>query len=167
MNTARNIYICIYINFWCFNTVPNNAFSFLKYYVKFNALFLTIQKRFIQRQDLLLSFLFCKKKINKGTLTKAQIWVKVVLYPWKSKIQRNRRNFQKLKKPSLIMSVDYYCWNCSKRLFFSRDFRRAFLDRVGTLLGTSLIFRHTTAGIFVITRGVLWTLLWFRSLKRT
>ena len=40
------------------------------------------------------------------------------------------------------MSVGFYCLNCSKRLFFSRDFPRALLNRVGKLLGTSLIFRH-------------------------
>ena len=40
------------------------------------------------------------------------------------------------------MSVGFYCLNCFKRLVFFRDFSRAFLDRVGKLLGTSLIFRH-------------------------
>ena len=47
-----------------FNAAAKNAFSFFIYYVKFSALFLTIQKRFVQRQDILLSFLFAKNLIN-------------------------------------------------------------------------------------------------------
>ena len=41
-----------------------------------------------------------------------------------------------------ITSVGFNCWNFSKRLFFFRYRPRALLDRVGKLLGTSLIFRH-------------------------